>query len=489
MIWTETPTKPLSLRPEGVKLNPRDLVAGRYGTYDMIQIFGPDKTIEYQLNAQAVAVATLSRLHPDIVSSEIATEIAQKANIKYVSPERVRELEEQTGHDIIALNTALEEVLSENARPHVNKARTSADTTQTARAMQFRQALLVVDKTVRNLRDVLIEKAVVWQDFPSMDTTHLYDAMPTVAGRPFVHYAEMLQSGLYFLRFVHDNSLKGKWGDATGNHHSATTLGIDGMVLQDDYTASLGVGRMIAAAQLPGLEFEADVHYVLTRLGETIGNIARYIATGRGDDPNIFVNASPIRKKGSSAMPHKDAKNGNPTAEEQAMAMTNYLRGGMTTALVNCDMPYARNLAASASARIIFENGFKFFDHATRRLASTVYWLGLNEGRATERVNRSYGAVTSAQIMTCLTDSRMVSNPMGRGEAHELVGRLASEAWNGRRQFLDVLLANAEVNSRIPADRLRQLADPALYVGESKRIIQAVKDACYRKATFPSVAQ
>lgn len=82
---------------------------------------------------------------------------------------------------------------------------------------------------------------------------------------------------------------------------------------------------MIAPAQVPGLEFEADVFYALSRLTETIGNIARYIANGRSDDVNIFINGDPKRKKGSSAMPQKDAKGGNPTAEEQSMSNTNYM--------------------------------------------------------------------------------------------------------------------------------------------------------------------
>ena len=74
-----------------------------------------------------------------------------------------------------------------------------------------------------------------------MDTTHLYDALPTVAGRPFAHYAEMLQSGLQVLGFFHQNSIKGKWGDATGNHHQATDYGVDGMNLQEEFCRELGI--------------------------------------------------------------------------------------------------------------------------------------------------------------------------------------------------------------------------------------------------------
>lgn len=119
---------------------------------------------------------------------------------------------------------ALEEVISDEAKSFVNMARTSADTTQTAKALQLKAALEVIATSVENLRDILLDKSMEWKDIPAMDTTHLYDALPTTAGRPFAHYAEMLQSGLDRLKYIYENSLVGKRGDATGNHHAAEVL-------------------------------------------------------------------------------------------------------------------------------------------------------------------------------------------------------------------------------------------------------------------------
>ncbi len=477
-------TLPKPSKPEGVKLDPKDLAAGRYGTYEMIQIWGPEKTFEYSLKVQAQAVKTLSELHPDLVSSLEADEIVQKANLNNINPERIRELEAQTRHDIIAINTALEEVVSKEAGTHINKARTSADTTQSAKALQIKQALKVVADSLENLRDIIIEKSIEWKDIEHMDTSHLYDALPTVAGRTFAHYAEMLESDLRFLKFVYENSIVGKWADATGNHHSATALEIDGIKLQEAYCGELGIKHMTAPAQLPGLEFEADIFYVLARIGETLNNIAKYIALGRSDDMNIFINTNPKKKKGSSAMPHKDAKNGNPIAEEQIMSLRNYLIGNLTTALINCEMPYARNLAASSNARINFEDGFKFIDHGIRRLANVIYWIGLRKDRCVERVKRSYGVVTSQQVMTYLTDKKKVLNPMTRSYAHDLIGELATRAWNTQTPFIDMLLRDPEVTNKISENTLRKITNPCEYIGQSKEIIDKIVQEFYKKKTI-----
>ncbi|MEK6872349.1 MAG: lyase family protein, partial [Nanoarchaeota archaeon] len=295
-------TKPRERFPKDYTVDPVKLAAGRYGTKEMVEIWGPEKTYEFGLICQGQASLTLSRLYPDVVPAHHAEEISSKANLQTISASRIRELEEKTGHDVIAINTSLEEQLSIVARPHCNKLKTSADTTQPAKALQFKESLEVIAESTENLRDIIIEKSVAWIDVPHMDLTHLYDAVPSVAGRAFSYYAEMLQSGLKFLKFVYDNSIIGKWGDATGNHHSATASQVDGIQLQQAYCRDLGIGFMDAPAQVPGLEFEADIMYVLSRLSETMNNLANYIANGRGDDVNIFINASPKKQKGSSAM-------------------------------------------------------------------------------------------------------------------------------------------------------------------------------------------
>jgi adenylosuccinate lyase len=477
-------TKPKLRFPEGYEVDTTKLTAGRYGTLEMVDIWGAEKTFEYCLKVQGQAALTLSRLHPDILPPHLAEEINEKASLKYIAPKRIIELEDQTGHDIIAINKSCEEVVSREAGAHINKAKTSADTTQPAKALQLKASLEVMIDTIENLRDIVIEKAVEWSDIPHMDTSHLYDALPTVAGRPLAHYAEMLQSNLNVLKFFYNGSIKGKWGDATGNHHSADALGIDGIKLQEEYCKDLGIGHMIAPAQIPGLEFEADIIYALERTSETVNNLCKYIAWGKSDDVFIFVNGSPKKRKGSAAMPHKDVHGGNPTAEEQFMSERNDMLGNIVTALANCEFPYARNLAASANSRIRYETGFKFMDHCMRRISNVVYWLKPRVERCEERVLRSYGAVTSQQVMTYLTDSRKVSDPMTRSEAHDLMGKLATRAWESQTPLYDVAVENEEVNTRIDPTTLAVITDPLKYIGASKDIITKVADECYQKKTL-----
>ncbi|MBW2091557.1 MAG: hypothetical protein JRI34_05470 [Deltaproteobacteria bacterium] len=426
----------------------------------------------------------MSELYPQVVPPEQAAALEKSAVLGVVDPQRIREIEAETGHDVIAINRAWAEKVNSDAASHINKARTSADTTETAKALQIKKSVRVIADSLENLRDIIIEKALKWINVPHMDTTHWIDALPTTAGRPFAFYAEMLQSDLDFLAYVYSNSIMGKWADATGNHHSATALKINGMDLQDRYCASLEVNHMIANAQVPGREYLADVIYALARTAETINNIAFYIAWGKGSDVSLFFDDNPRKRKGSSAMPHKDMVGGNPTAEEQAESFANLMRGNLMTSLSSCKFRYGRDLTGSASDRDIFSSAFKFCDHVIRRMAAAVFYLGLNQERSKERVERTYGVTTAQQVMTYLTDQRRTENPMTREEAHDLMGELATAAYNEKRPFLEILLKDSRVTERLDSNTLRKITDPFEYTGQSKEIIQAVAEAYYQKKTL-----
>jgi len=481
-------TEPKS-RGVGHDTDPALLTAGRYGTDDTIRIFGDERTFEYILRVQATAIQVLSDLYPAVIPPEDARVLVDAANLEHINPSRIRELEAKGEHDIIAINNAWEEVvspISRGAASHINKLRTSADTTESAKALQLKDGLHVIADSVENLRDITLERAVEWVEVPHMDQSHLYDAVPAVAGRTFVHYAEMLQSGLNFLRNTHDNSLFGKWADATGNYHSAVSMGLDGRRIEKEFCSRLGLRRMKAPAQVPGREYLMDVYYTIERIAETIGNLAHYIRMGRGDDTGIF--SFPRGKKGSSAMPHKDAKGGNPIAEEQAESLANYTRGVMVTAMSSCRMDYARDLSGSASDRINLEDTFKFADHVIRKMANVTHKLILNEERSRERVTRSYGVVTSPQFLNYLTDPRRTGVPMPRSEASDLVARLATEAYDERRQFAEVLLEDEAITSRISEDEIREMADPLGYMAESSEIVRNVHSHLHGKRTLPTVS-
>ena len=462
------------------------LLEGRYGTREQCDIWGTDaNTHNAIVDVQVRGYDVLNSLHPGNVPDEYVDALKQAAML--IDSNKIRAAEARGGHDVVAINKEWGQVADSivpNSSSIVNLMRTSADSTETAKAYRCKLSMEVLAASLENLRDIILEKSTEWIDDPFMDQTHLYDALPTVAGRPFSFFAEMLQSDLNVISFFYTNSLVGKWADATGNHHSAVSRGIDGMALQEAYARHLGLRCMTAPAQTPGREFNADIMYSLARTAGTLANLGRYIRRGRGDDSNVFIYDSPKKKKGSSAMPHKDIKNGNPTSEEQAESGLHEMAGKMVTAIETIVFDYGRDLGGSASDRLDVGPGFKLVDHITRKLADLTYYLTLNQGRSMDRINRTYGTVTSEQIMTYLVDPTRSSSPMTRDDAHNLAADLAKKAYTERRPFFDVLKENQAISERIDGTTLQRVTDPLSYIGQSREIIKANYDVLHGKKTF-----
>ncbi|MBI4895819.1 MAG: hypothetical protein HY831_04980 [Candidatus Aenigmarchaeota archaeon] len=478
----ETKPKPIGFKIS--EIDPRLLCHGRYGTDDMSKIWGQEQTYQYNLTVLGEAAMTLSNFDPDIVPHEIAKEIVSKARLSVVNPQRIREIEDETDHAVLAIAKALEEVVSENAKPHIGQIRTSADTTETAKALQLKDSLEVIINSLENLRDITLERSMEWIDDPHMDQTHLYDALPSCAGRTFSFFAEMLQSDLDFIKFVYKNSIKGKWAGATGNHHSANDLDVDGILLQKLYCDKLGIGNMIAPAQIPGREFMADIFYVIARFSQTMSNLADYVRWGFSDDVDIFRDTDPKERKGSSEMPHKEAKGGNRIVEEQSEAFDGWMIGAMATALAICKFDYARTLKASAPDRINLEDMFKWGDFTIRRLARVIYYMKLNRERSIQRILRTNGIVTSSRVLTYLTDHRKVQKPMPRFYAHDLLGKLARQAYEEKRSYADVIIENTEIARILNSDKIRELTNPLTYIGQSRKIVENVFNQYHGKKTL-----
>src|SRR5665811_1989664 len=74
-----------------------------------------------------------------------AIEITKKADLNFVQPERVKEIEDETKHDIMAMVRSLSEQCSGEAGRYVHLGATSNDIVDTASAIQISQSLNIVE--------------------------------------------------------------------------------------------------------------------------------------------------------------------------------------------------------------------------------------------------------------------------------------------------------------------------------------------------------
>ena len=115
---------------------------GRYGTAEMLAVFGDQRKVDYQV--QIERAAALAQGSIGMIPSDSAEEIGRAATPGAVTIQRIAELEAKSDHDTAALVEALSERCSPGARPWIHYGLTSNDLVDTSNSLQMRDALRIV---------------------------------------------------------------------------------------------------------------------------------------------------------------------------------------------------------------------------------------------------------------------------------------------------------------------------------------------------------
>ena len=127
--------------------------SGRYGTKEMLEIFGEQKKVDYQL--QIEAAAALSQSEINLIPKSIAKDIAKAARSGKITAKRIKQLEAKSDHDTAALVESLAERCKKESRPWIHYGLTSNDLVDTSNSMQMRDAIRIIQPKVGNLASVL----------------------------------------------------------------------------------------------------------------------------------------------------------------------------------------------------------------------------------------------------------------------------------------------------------------------------------------------
>ncbi|MEJ2296160.1 MAG: lyase family protein, partial [Candidatus Lokiarchaeota archaeon] len=113
----------------------------RYRT-PIADLFTEEKKLENWLKVEAA----LAKIHAQLgnIPHEIAIEIQKRANLNYVTLERVKQIDKEIHHDLMAMVKALTEQCEGDAGKYIHLGATSYDIEDTAIALQLREALLVI---------------------------------------------------------------------------------------------------------------------------------------------------------------------------------------------------------------------------------------------------------------------------------------------------------------------------------------------------------
>jgi len=430
----------------------------RYGSEEMRRIWEEENKLQKILDVEAA----LARAHAEVgnIPEESARVISEKANVRYVKPERVKEIEAEIHHDIMAVVKVLSEVCGEHGK-YVHLGATSNDIIDTANALLIKESLEIVLKDLRELRTILKKLAKEHKYTVCIGRTHGQHAVPTTYGMKFAIWLDEIQRQIDRIEQAKDRLLVGQMSGAVG---TMASFGEKGMEIQHLVMKDLGLKPARISNQIIQRDIYAELIMILALIASTLDKIALEIRNLQRTE--ILEVSEPFGKKqvGSSTMPHKR----NPIRSEKICGLARIIYSNVIPALLNNPLWHERDLTNSSVERVILPETFMLLDEMLKNMKKVLSGLEFFPGNIKRNLYLTNNLIMAEPLMLKLTEKGM-----GRQEAHEIVRQIAMKAFYEKRDLIEVARENEVVREYLGEEDFEELK-PESYIGLAPQIVDDV---------------
>ncbi len=361
---------------------------------------------------------------------------------------RIQEIEKVTRHDVLAFTTAVGENLREYSR-YFHQGLTSSDVLDTSLALVLKRSAEIIVEDIKNLIEILKERALEHKYTLMMGRTHGVHAEPITFGFKMALWFSEMQRNLERMKRAQEEISYGKISGAVG-----TFAHIDPYV--EEYVC---VGLGLKPAKISNQIIQRDRHaYYLSTLAVIASSLEKFATEIRGmQRTEIYEVEEKFTKgqKGSSAMPHKR----NPIACENICGLSRVVRANSVTALENVNLWQERDISHSSAERIILPDSNILIDYMLQRFTNLIFNLNIYPERMKENMNKTKGLIFSQKIMLELT-----KKDLSREEAYRIVQRISMRVWQGQTEFKELLLGDSEVGQYLTKSEIEECFDYQTYL-------------------------
>jgi len=428
----------------------------RYGRDEVKNIFSEESRLAHQLQVEGA----LARAHATLgaIPQEAADEISRNATLDYVSVERVKEIERDIHHDVMAMVKALAEV-SGDAGKYVHLGATSYDIVDSANALQMLKAIEVLEQDILGVLHSLLYLAERYRDTVMLGRTHGQYALPITFGLKMAVFAAEMGRHLKRIRWCRKEVGVGKMAGAVG---SGAAMGVHFFDLQNMVMDDLGLQAEIPSTQIVGRDRYITFLGLLANIATSLEKFSTEIRNLQRSEIREVAEGFSKKQVGSSTMPHKR----NPIVCEQISGLARMVRAQLLPAWENAVQWHERDLCNSSSERFIISHAVILTDWILYRMAGVFAELVVYPERMQENIENSKGVPLAEAVMILL-----VHKGIGRQKAHELLRVLSGKAITSGRHLKEVLMADEMVQGLLSEDEIDKALDAEHYIGEAKKLV------------------
>lgn len=402
----------------------------RYTRPEMDRIWSEENSFQKWLDIEILAAEALAQMGK--VPKAAISRIRKNARFDVG---RIREIEREVKHEVIAFLSSVAESIGDDAR-FLHLGMTSSDVMDTALAIQLREAAAILVEDVQSLMKVLRRQAYKYKSTVMIGRTHGVHAEPITFGLKFALWYEEMARNLVRLRKAVEDISVGQISGAVGTFAQISPK-VEAYVCKKS-----GLKPALVSNQIIQRDRHAYFFATLAVIGSSLEKFAVEIRHLQRTEVQEAEEPFTAGQKGSSAMPHKR----NPILSENVTGLARLMRSYALAALENVALWHERDISHSSVERVIAPDATIALDFMLRRMTYVLGELCVYPENMKRNLEKSGGAVFSEAVLLALVDKGV-----SRDAAYRMVQRHALKIARDGGELKDELLKDREITSYLSA--------------------------------------
>jgi adenylosuccinate lyase len=409
----------------------------RYTRPQMAAVWAEEEKLRVWLEVELLACEALAERGE--IPADVPVKLRARAD---VSVERMRAIEREVGHDVIAFVSSVAERCGPEGR-YLHLGLTSSDVLDTSFAVQLVRAADLLIAGAVELRNAIRSQAERYRGTVMVGRTHGIHAEPITFGMKLATWYTEMQRNIGRLEAARAMIGFGKISGAVGSFaHLAPEV-------EAHVCRRLGLHPEPVATQVVPRDRHAQF---FTTLAVVAGSLERFAVEIR------HLQRSEVREaeepftsgqKGSSAMPHKR----NPILAENVTGLARLLRAYAGAALEDIALWHERDISHSSVERVIAPDATIVLDFMLYRITGVIRGLVVHADAMAANLERWRGAVFSEAVLLAL-----IRKGVARDQAYRWVQRAGLKAMDGA-DFRTEVADDPDMARHLSADELATLFD------------------------------
>jgi adenylosuccinate lyase len=412
----------------------------RYTYPEMGRIWTDENEFQTMLDIEICACEIMAEL------GEIPAEAVPviKAKAKFTVP-RIREIEKETRHDILAFLTAVAENVGDESK-YIHLGLTSSDVKDTALGVMMKQAAGILLDDLEKFHAVLKRRAAEHKHTVMIGRTHGIHAEPLTLGLKFALWMDETERNIERLKRARDIVAVGKLSGAVGTYSN-----IDPRV--EAYVCEkMGLKAARLATQVIQRDRHAEFLTTLAIIGSSLDKFATEIRNLQRTDIREAEEYFHPGQKGSSAMPHKR----NPITCERVAGLARVLRGNALASMEDVALWHERDITHSSVERVILPDSTILLDYMLRIFTNIIDKLLVYPDAMKANIEKTGGLIFSQRVMLALVDKGVL-----REDAYRWVQRNAMARWLEGADFKTNVKKDADIVKHLSPAEIDECFDTA----------------------------